>query len=141
VRNGSRSKTVLTESSGHVEIDVPRDRAGTFEPQIVRKRPYTAADPRLAADIAIGPQHTGIGEEFANLRRWVWPAAGGRPLLLVPPHGSRAGAPGMVPLRVLNPRRDEDRRSVVQRLRRQTRASVSGRRASKRPCRTGDALT
>jgi transposase-like protein len=38
VRNGTRSKTVLTESSGHVEIDVPRDRAGTFEPQIVRKR-------------------------------------------------------------------------------------------------------
>ena len=38
VRNGSRSKTVLTEASGHIEIDVPRDRAGTFEPQIVRKR-------------------------------------------------------------------------------------------------------
>lgn len=38
VRNGTRSKTVLTESSGHVDIDVPRDRAGTFEPQIVRKR-------------------------------------------------------------------------------------------------------
>jgi putative transposase len=38
VRNGTRSKTVLTEASGHVEIDVPRDRAGTFEPQIVRKR-------------------------------------------------------------------------------------------------------
>jgi putative transposase len=29
---------VLTDSSGQVEIDVPRDRAGTFEPQIVRKR-------------------------------------------------------------------------------------------------------
>ena len=38
VRNGTRSKTVLTEATGHVEIDVPRDRAGTFEPQIVRKR-------------------------------------------------------------------------------------------------------
>jgi transposase-like protein len=38
VRNGTRSKTVLTEHSGPVEIDVPRDRAGTFEPQIVRKR-------------------------------------------------------------------------------------------------------
>src|SRR5262249_35838087 len=38
VRNGTRAKSVLTESSGHVEIDVPRDRAGTFEPQIVRKR-------------------------------------------------------------------------------------------------------
>jgi transposase-like protein len=38
VRNGMRSKTVLTEASGHVEVDVPRDRAGTFEPQIVKKR-------------------------------------------------------------------------------------------------------
>jgi transposase-like protein len=38
IRNGTRSKTVLTENTGDVEIDVPRDRAGTFEPQIVRKR-------------------------------------------------------------------------------------------------------
>ena len=38
VRNGTRSKTVLSDSTGHVEIDVPRDRDGTFEPQIVRKR-------------------------------------------------------------------------------------------------------
>jgi putative transposase len=38
IRNGTRSKTVLTENTGQVEIDVPRDRAGTFEPQIVRKR-------------------------------------------------------------------------------------------------------
>ena len=38
VRNGTRPKTVLTESTGEVGIEVPRDRAGTFEPQIVRKR-------------------------------------------------------------------------------------------------------
>jgi putative transposase len=38
IRNGTRAKTVLTEATGHVEIDVPRDRAGTFEPQIVKKR-------------------------------------------------------------------------------------------------------
>ena len=38
VRNGTRTKTVLTEATGHVDIEVPRDRAGTFEPQIVRKR-------------------------------------------------------------------------------------------------------
>jgi transposase-like protein len=38
IRNGTRAKTVLTEASGHVEIEVPRDRAGTFEPQIVKKR-------------------------------------------------------------------------------------------------------
>lgn len=32
VRNGIRPKTVLTENTGQVEIDVPRDRGGTFEP-------------------------------------------------------------------------------------------------------------
>jgi putative transposase len=38
VRNGTRPKTVLTEATGQVGIEVPRDRDGTFEPQIVRKR-------------------------------------------------------------------------------------------------------
>jgi len=38
VRNGNRPKTVLTEATGHVEIEVPRDREGTFEPVIVKKR-------------------------------------------------------------------------------------------------------
>jgi putative transposase len=36
-RNGTRAKTVLTEI-GPLEIDVPRDRDGSFEPQIVAKR-------------------------------------------------------------------------------------------------------
>ena len=35
-RNGSTPKRVLTEI-GAVELDVPRDRAGTFEPKIVPK--------------------------------------------------------------------------------------------------------
>jgi putative transposase len=35
-RNGTRTKTVLTEI-GPVEIEVPRDRDGTFEPAIVKK--------------------------------------------------------------------------------------------------------
>jgi putative transposase len=36
-RNGTRTKTVLTEI-GPVEIEVPRDRDASFEPVIVRKR-------------------------------------------------------------------------------------------------------
>src|SRR3954452_21093050 len=36
-RNGHRSKTVLTEV-GPVEVEVPRDRDGSFEPKIVAKR-------------------------------------------------------------------------------------------------------
>ena len=38
VRNGTRPKTVLTHATGEVELDVPRDRDGTFEPVIVKKR-------------------------------------------------------------------------------------------------------
>ena len=38
IRNGTRPKTVLTEAAGHVPIEVPRDREGSFEPQIVKKR-------------------------------------------------------------------------------------------------------
>ncbi len=38
IRNGSRSKTVLPANTDPVVIDVPRDRAGTFEPQIGKKR-------------------------------------------------------------------------------------------------------
>ena len=36
-RNGTRSKTVLSEA-GPVEVDMPRDRDGSFDPQIVKKR-------------------------------------------------------------------------------------------------------
>jgi putative transposase len=38
VRNGTRPKTVLSDAAGEVEIDVPRDRDSSFEPQIVKKR-------------------------------------------------------------------------------------------------------
>ena len=36
-RNGARTKTVLTDV-GPVEIEVPRDREGSFDPKIVKKR-------------------------------------------------------------------------------------------------------
>src|ERR1700686_4356233 len=49
-RNGSMSKTLLTEQ-GAVQIDTPRDRAGTFEPQIVRKpqRRFEGFDDKILA--------------------------------------------------------------------------------------------
>jgi putative transposase len=36
-RNGTRSKTVITEI-GPVDLAVPRDRDGSFEPKTVKKR-------------------------------------------------------------------------------------------------------
>ena len=44
MRNGSRSKTVISDAAGEVVIGVPRDREGTFEPQIVKKRQRRLAD-------------------------------------------------------------------------------------------------
>jgi putative transposase len=56
VRNGTRPKTVLTEASGQVPIEVPQDRAGTFEPQIVRKRQrrLTGVDGMILSLYAMG---------------------------------------------------------------------------------------
>lgn len=43
-RNGSRNKKVITDACGQVEIAVPRDRNGTFEPVIVGKRKRRVTD-------------------------------------------------------------------------------------------------
>lgn len=54
-RNGSTSKTVLTDD-GALPIEVPRDRAGTFEPQIIAKgeRRFTGFDDKIIAMYARG---------------------------------------------------------------------------------------
>ena len=44
VRNGARSKTVISDAAGEVEVSVPRDRESTFEPQIVKKRQRRLSD-------------------------------------------------------------------------------------------------
>lgn len=43
-RNGTRSKTVLTDNVGPVRIEVPRDRNGSFEPVVVKKRQRRLGD-------------------------------------------------------------------------------------------------
>jgi putative transposase len=43
-RNGKRSKTVLTDACGDVQIDMPRDREATFDPVIVKKRQRRLSD-------------------------------------------------------------------------------------------------
>lgn len=43
-RNGVRSKTVITDNAGPVRIEVPRDRDGSFEPQLVKKRQRRLGD-------------------------------------------------------------------------------------------------
>lgn len=62
-RNGTRSKTVLTEA-GPVEVDVPRDRAGSFEPVVVRKRQRRlgSIEDIVLALSARGMTHGGVAE-------------------------------------------------------------------------------
>jgi putative transposase len=54
-RNGTSGKTVLTDD-GPVAIDVPRDRDGTFEPQLIGKheRRFTGFDDKVIALYARG---------------------------------------------------------------------------------------
>lgn len=49
-RNGVRPKTVLTETTGPVEVDVPRGRQGTFEPVIVARSLNSCQRPDVGDD-------------------------------------------------------------------------------------------
>jgi putative transposase len=67
-RNGTRSKTVLTEI-GAVEIEVPRDREGSFEPQLVKKRQrrLTGVDEMVLSLSARGLTHGDISAHLAEV--------------------------------------------------------------------------
>jgi putative transposase len=67
-RNGRRAKTVLTDV-GPVEIEVPRDRAGTFEPQIVKKRRrrLSGVDEMVLSLSARGLAHGEISAHLAEV--------------------------------------------------------------------------
>ena len=69
VRNGTRPKTVLTEATGQVEIDVPRDREGSFQPQIVKKRQrrLTGVDEIVLSLYAKGLTTGEISAHFAEI--------------------------------------------------------------------------
>jgi putative transposase len=67
-RNGSRTKTVLTDV-GPVQVRVPRDAAGTFEPQIVRKRQrrLSGVDDLVLSLSAKGLTHGEISAHLAEI--------------------------------------------------------------------------
>ena len=51
-RNGSTAKTLATEQ-GPVRIETPRDRKGSFEPQIIRKGPARASRALTTRSLAL----------------------------------------------------------------------------------------
>jgi putative transposase len=67
-RNGIRKKTVLTEI-GPIELEVPRDRSGTFEPIIVpkRRRRLNGVDALVCSLSAKGLTHGEICAHLAEI--------------------------------------------------------------------------
>src|SRR3954470_14981570 len=69
VRNGTRPKTVVSDAAGEVDINVPRDRESTFEPQIVKKRQrrLTEVDEVVLSLYAKGMTTGEISAHFAEI--------------------------------------------------------------------------
>jgi|SRR4051794_12737466 len=67
-RSGTRAETVLTDV-GPVEVRVPRDVAGTFEPQLVKKRQrrLTGVDEMVLSLSAKGLTHGEISAHLAEV--------------------------------------------------------------------------
>ena len=67
-RNGTSPKTLVTEH-GQVEIDAPRDRDGSFEPKIVRKRQrrFEGFDDKILALYARGLSTRDISAHLAEI--------------------------------------------------------------------------
>lgn len=68
MRNGYSSKTLLTDE-GQLDISTPRDRQGTFEPQIIKKnqRRITSMDNQILSLYAKGMTTRDIVETFKEL--------------------------------------------------------------------------
>jgi transposase-like protein len=67
-RNGRSSKTIQSKD-GAMELEVPRDRNGSFEPQVVRKgqRRIDGIDDMIIALYARGLSTRGIQEQLKEL--------------------------------------------------------------------------
>lgn len=68
-RNGKTTKTVQS-SHGPVELVTPRDRAGSFDPQIVKKRQTVLAesvDQKILALFALGMSYADISEHLCEM--------------------------------------------------------------------------
>lgn len=68
-RNGKTSKTIKS-SSGSFELRTPRDRAGTFEPEFVKKHQTTISDEiesKILSMFALGMSYRDISSHIAEI--------------------------------------------------------------------------
>ncbi|MCG3707026.1 IS256 family transposase [Aliarcobacter butzleri] len=69
-RNGFKSKTIKGTSDGNFELDTPRDRNGTFEPQIVKKHQTTISDEieeKILSMYGLGMSYTDISSHIEEI--------------------------------------------------------------------------
>jgi len=68
-RNGKMSKTIKSDA-GSFELETPRDRLGSFEPEIVKKRQTVlneSLDNKVLSLYSIGMSYEGISEHLAEM--------------------------------------------------------------------------
>ena len=68
-RNGLTSKTLKT-ASGSFELDTPRDRNGSFDPQLVKKRQTILneeLDQKILALYGLGTSYSGISDHLQDI--------------------------------------------------------------------------
>jgi len=69
-RNGVNKKTIKGTSDGTFELETPRDRNGTFEPQIVKKHQTTISDEieeKILSMYGLGMSYTDISKHIEEI--------------------------------------------------------------------------
>jgi len=69
-RNGVNKKTIKGTSDGSFELETPRDRNGTFEPQIVKKHQTTISDEieeKILSMYGLGMSYTDISKHIEEI--------------------------------------------------------------------------
>ena len=68
-KNGKSQKTLKT-SEGRIDLNTPRDRAGTFEPQIIKKHQTSVSDEietKILSMYGRGMSYSNISEHFREI--------------------------------------------------------------------------
>jgi len=69
-RNGVNKKTIKGTSGGSFELETPRDRSGTFEPQIVKKHQTTISDEieeKILSMYGLGMSYSDISKHIEEI--------------------------------------------------------------------------
>lgn len=86
-RNGKQTKTVKS-GVGSFELDTPRDRESSYEPEIIKKRQTVlneSLNNKILSLYALGMSYEAISEHFVNQRAKMTPLEGRSASKIAPP--------------------------------------------------------